>query len=113
MGQINQGNYTKSVEVITPAYSEATVMTSDGQVFTGSGYLHGISMNVVSTGVGNGTIAIYDGTSTADTQKIYLECDASKEGLASKVLPFTAPLRFSSGMLADVTNAKANIFYRR
>lgn len=113
MGQITQGNYTKSVDEVMPAYSQSQVVSADTQIFTGSGYLHGIAMNAVSTGVGNGTVSIYDGTSTGDTVKVYLECDVSKEGLASKVLNFTAPLRFSSGMLADVTNAKVNAFYRK
>ena len=112
MGQITQGNYTKSVDEVMPAYSQASVISADTQIFTGSGYLHGIAMNAVTT-ASNATVSIYDGTSTADTVKVYLECDVSKEGLASKVLNFTAPLRFSSGMLADVTNAKVNAFYRK
>ena len=113
MGQINQGGYVKRVEEIMPAYSQATVTTSDGQIFTGEGYLHGLTVSIVSTGLGNGTIALHDGTSTSAAMKLYVENDATLEGKGSKVVHYTSPLRFSSGMLADLSNVKASINYRK
>lgn len=108
-----QGSYVGKPKEVNLQYSNGTVFTADAQIFSGEGYLHGIQMSVVSTGVGNGTLSLHNGTTTAASQLFYAANDATLEGLGSKVIPFSAPLRFSSGMYADVTNAKVNLQYRK
>lgn len=113
MTQIAQGVYRDNMEKVMPAYSNGTVLTADSQVFTGAGYLTGIVASVSCLTTGDGTLVLYNNTTTAAATKILdVVISCAQSGLESKQVVFASPVRCSTGLLADLTNLKCNIYYR-
>lgn len=113
MTQIAQGAYRDNMEKVMPAYSSGTVLTADSQVFSGAGYLMGVVASVSCTDTGDGTLVLYNNTTTAAATKILdVVISSAQSGLESKQYTFASPVKCTTGLLADLTNLKCNIYYR-